>query len=153
MPASRYAATITGLISVFQAAAPAVTVFDGLTIGDDSLTEAIIVGASSDFEATDAGTFTQEYRTTGGASAAKDETVTIPCAVIVDSGDSSVATARARCCEILALLEDALRANYSLGLAPNVMWADLQSCTFTSEQSPYGESFRADFTITIQSVI
>jgi hypothetical protein len=153
MPASRYADTITSLISVFQAAATGVTVFDGATIGDDSLTEAVIVGGSSDFEQTNAGSFTQEYRTTGGAYAAKDETVTIPCAVIVDSGSTDVAAARSRCCEILGLLEAGLRANYSLALGPNVLWADLQSCTFTSEQSPYGESYRADFTITIQSVI
>lgn len=152
MPTSQYPTVVPAIVALLQQNTT-VPVFDGPVIADDSLTEAITVGHDGDDESSDVGSFTQDFRTTGGAGAARDEEITIPCAIIVDSGDVAVSPIRARAFAIFAQVENVLRGSVQVGQGPAVCYVNIEGGSCQLVQDEHGAQFRILFTLNVTAVI
>ncbi|TMR11749.1 hypothetical protein ETD86_34845 [Nonomuraea turkmeniaca] len=142
-------------MALFQAA-PAlngVKVVDGPLVTGNPLHEVIFVGydgsrqGEGDGEAVD---LRQEWASIG--QKAKDETFTVTCAVVVWSGSTKVRPIRERAFALLAAVEDALRADPSLGLPPPTIVAFVSGSLF-QEQPDTGMQARIPFRIAVQTRI
>lgn len=152
MATSRVPDAIDALVALFGAA-PAldgVKVVDGPLVTGDPLREAICVaydGAEGGGEAVD---IQQEWASIG--QKARNETFTITCAVVVWGGATKVRPARERAFALLAAVEDALRADPSLGLPPPTVVAFAAGSLF-HEQSESGMQARISFQVAVQTRI
>lgn len=151
---SRFPAVVDGVLTVLRADAnlSAVVISDGLPITEDRLVDLVIIGNSGDPESTDAGSVTQNYHDLAGIDSTRDETVTVNCCVLAQTGDVDVSATRARAFAVLGYVESALRANYSLG-ATGVLRVELTDVTVQVEQFADGTAVRLPFTLTATSII
>ncbi|MEU0039108.1 hypothetical protein, partial [Streptomyces sp. NPDC006333] len=77
----------------------------------------------------------------------KSETITLTAAVLIQRGSIDVRSCRIRTYEVLAAIEDVLRADPSLGFPTPTICA-LTESTFHTEQTPDGVQGRLPFTVT-----
>lgn len=154
MATSRYAAVADAIVATLQADAnlSAVVVSDGLPITEDRLTSLVIVGNSGDPEDSYAGRFEQEYHDLAGVNSTRDETITIPCCVLAQTGDIDVSATRLSAFTILGYVEGALRANYRLGL-DNVLRVEMSGGDVNVSQFADGTAVRLSFSITAACLI
>ena len=151
---SRFAAVYDALLSTLRASGDlsSVTISDGLPITEDRLVDLVIVGNGGDPENTEAGRVTQSYHDLAGINSTRDETVTINCFVMSQTGDVDISATRSRAFEVLGYVESAIRANYGLGLA-NVIAVEVTDITCYIEQFADGTAVRLPFTVTATSII
>jgi hypothetical protein len=154
MATSRYPAVVDAIVTTLQAAPAlsAVTVTDGLPITEDRLTSLVIVGNSGDPEEPYAGRFEQEYHDLAGVNSTRDETVTVPCCVLAQTGDIDVSATRSSAFTILGAVESALRANYALGV-DGVLRVEMSGGDVIVSQFADGTAVRLTFTITAACLI
>ena len=130
-------------------------VFDGPTMTANSDTEWLIVGASWNPDDPSSGDWRQTWASDGGADARRSGVSTIQCGLNAWTGDSpgegGFAIARERAFAVLAGVENALRANYSLSL-PYVLWVEVASGQVT-QVIENGCSVFIQFTINVASYI
>lgn len=115
MAITRWDAVVDAVIAAVDAATTA-AVFDAVPVTDEYLPQVVIVGARADDERGLAGTLRQTYHDLG-ASAKRDETGTIYCSAISQTGDDDIATVRAAAIALVGVVESTLRADFDLGLA------------------------------------
>ena len=134
MSTSRIPAVIAALVSTFTTDLPAVAVIDGqwVTVPDgDYLT----VGWTPNGEQP---TGRQQWDASLG-NLARGEEIDIPCYVDSYSGDTDTATRRNAAFDLLASVENSLRADPTLGGAvPQPGWAEVGSYDLHQEQTEAG---------------
>lgn len=151
---SRAPALIDALVALFEAA-PAldgVKVLDGPIVTGDPLHKAVFVGYDGDLDSDggEAVTFSQEWASIG--QKAKKETFTVQCAVAAWKGSTKVKPVRELAYDLLAAVEDALRADPSLGQPPPTIVA-FQSGALIQAQRKSGIECRIPFQIAVQTRI
>lgn len=129
MATSAVPAAIDALLAILRAA-PAlagVEVIDGPPTGDMSAADLVAVGWQPDDG--EAATLAQNFAYAGARR--RDEEFVISCWLESWTGDSDVAARRTRAFELLAVVEDALRASDVAPEAPTlggtVLWAQLSA--------------------------
>ncbi|MEV4173982.1 hypothetical protein [Nonomuraea sp. NPDC049709] len=150
---SRVPAVIDGLVDFFEAATglAAVKIVDGPIVTNAPLKEAIYVGYDGDPDGEgQAADVTQEWASIG--QRARDETILITCAVVVWRGDTKVRPVRLRTYELLAEVENALRADPSLGLPPPTVAAWASGQLYQSQRQS-GMECRIPFQIQVKTRI
>lgn len=158
--ASRWAAATDALLSTLTTAAATtgstlfgVSVLDGPEVGAPSAAlDEIAVGWTFDDDVDTAGSITQSYRTTGGASAFRDEECAIECAVRSWSGGTSLSAPRTRAVALFSAVGDLLRASYDLGLA-GVVAVDISGGRVGQRQGEAGSACLVAFTVRVVSII
>lgn len=133
------------------AAATPIPVYDGPTTASNADATSIIVGGSFNDEDTDAGSFSLDWRTDGGASATQDETITVNCAVQFWNGDADVAVARAGAFTVLGYVDSLIRSNVSLGVTA-LLWCHITTGSVKQELRS-GALCTVEFTITAKAII
>lgn len=148
MASSRFAAVFDAVLAACQAepTLAATTISDTLPLTQDRLTALLMIGNSGDPEDPRAGSIRQSYHDMAGTSSTRDETVTINCAVMVQTGDIDVAATRSSAFTVLAGVESALRGSIGLGLS-YVMRVEVIDAEVYIEQFADGTSVRIPFTI------
>lgn len=160
MTASRWAAATDALLATLTAAAAStgsalsgVAVLDGPAVGAPSVAlDEIAVGWQFDDDVDASGSITQAYRTTGGASALRDEECAILCGIRSWSGDTAMSVARTRAVGLFSAVGDLLRASYDLGL-PGVVAVDIADAGIRQDQGGEGSACLVAFTVRVVSVI
>lgn len=159
MTGSRWPAVADALVAALTTASanPAsplygAAVLDGPAVGAASALAAVAVGWQFDDDVDAAGSIDQSYRTTGGASAWRDESAEIACAVRVVSGDTAISATRLAAFALLDGVSALLRATPDLGLA-GVLTVDLASGRVRQAQSPDGCGVVVEFAVRVVSVI
>ncbi len=160
MTASRWAAVTDALLSTLTTAAATtgstlfgVAVLDGPGVGAPSAAlDQVTVGWQFDDDIDTAGGITQAYRTTGGASALRDEECTVECAVRSWSGDTTLSTSRTRAVGLFSAIGDLLRASYDLGL-PGVVAVDVSDARIGQRQTDAGCGCTVSFSVRVVSII
>ncbi|WP_219512742.1 hypothetical protein [Nonomuraea ceibae] len=153
MSTSRIPAVIAELLDRFAAAATlqGVRIVDGPPVTGDPLREAVYVGYDGDPDGEGTGAeFTQEWASIG--QRARGETFSVTCAVVVWRGSTKVAPVRVRAFEVLAAVEDLVRADPSLGQPPPTV-AAFASGSLVQSQRASGMECRIPFQIQCQTRI
>ncbi|MER7063960.1 hypothetical protein [Streptomyces albidoflavus] len=144
---------IDALVALFGAA-PAlagVKVVDGPLVTNDPLPQAVFVGYDGDPEGEgQAADMSQEWAAIG--QKARDESFTVTCAVAAWKGSTTVRPIRLRAFELLAAVEDALRADPALGLSPPTVVA-FASGSLVQSQRQSGVEVRIPFQIAVKTRI
>lgn len=150
---SRVPAVIDALVALFYAA-PAlddVKVVDGPIVTNDPLPQAVFVGYDGDPEGDgEAVSFTQAWASIG--QKARDETFTVTCAVAAWKGSTKVKPVRDLAYELLAAVENTLRADPSLGQPPPTVVA-FASGSLIQSQKHGGIEVRIPFQVAVQTRI
>lgn len=151
---SRFAAVYDAVLATLQADTnlATLTVSDGLPISEDRFNDLVIVGNSGDPEQIEAGRITQNYHDLAGVSSSRDETVTLNCCVMSQTGDVDISATRTRAFLVLGWVEAAIRANYGLGLT-NVIAVEITDISCIIEQFADGTAVKLPFTIQATSII
>lgn len=153
---SRVPDVIDALVTLFTASPNLgdAKVLDGPPVTDSPLFEAIYVGYDGDPDGgAETATFEQEWA--GLGARAKNETVTVTCAVIAWKGDNNAAARKARRVRAFALLgvvEAIVRADPSLGFPPPTV-AAMASGQLFQRQTASGFEARIPFQIQVQTRI
>lgn len=155
MTTPRFDAFATALVAAMIADAnigvAGIPVYDGPTVSGNADATSIIVGGRFNDEDTDAGSFTLDWRTDGGASATQDETITLNCAVQYWDGDADVAAARSGAFTVLGYVDTLIRSNVSLGVT-SLLWCHITAGNVRQELRS-GAMCIVDFTITARAII
>lgn len=154
MSASRFAAVYDAVLATLKAAPSlsTVTISDSLPITDDRLDRLIMIGNGGNAEDTRSGSTRQNYRDMAGVNSTRDETISIYCCVLTQTGDVDVAATRSAAFTILGNVEAALRGNYSLGLT-DVLRVEVVDVEIYTEQFGDGTAIRLPFTIEATALI
>lgn len=156
MSTSQVANVLAAITSVLAAdasiLAAGVPVYDGPAITNDSDLERIVVGVGADGDNPLAATSQQEWRSDGGASAFRDEIITLPVTVVARSGDTDMPTRRARAVLLAGYVEAALRTNYTLGLS-QVAWVEVAEHRLSQAATDRGSVVYDELTIRVRAVI
>jgi hypothetical protein len=151
----RFDAFTTALVAAMNASAnigvAGIPVYDGPTVSSNQDATSIIVGGSFNDEDTDAGSFSLDWRTDGGASATQDETIQVNCAVQFWNGDADVAAARAGAFTVLGYVDTLIRSNVSLGVTA-LLWCHITTGSVKQELRS-GAICIVEFTITARAII
>lgn len=151
---SRAPAVIDALVALFEAtpALDGVKVVDGPLVTGDPLHRAVFVGydGDPDNDGGEAVTFSQEWASIG--QKAKNETFTVQCAVAAWKGSTKVRPVRVLAYDLLAAVEDTLRADPSLGMPPPTIVA-FASGSLIQAQRKSGIECRIPFQIAVQTRI
>jgi hypothetical protein len=155
MATSTIPATIDALIEILQGAAglSEVVVHDGEPATDLEDGEYVAVGWQPGGEA--AVEMTQDFAHIGARQ--RDEHFDILCSLRAWTGDTDMSARRLRAFELLAAVEDALRATDAAPEAPSlngtVMWAHLTQASLLPDRSPDGVDVDVLFRISCRSRI
>jgi len=151
---SRFAAVYDAVLTTLRADTnlATLTVSDGLPITQERYDDLVIIGNSGDPEQPEAGRITQSYHDLAGTSSTRDETVTLYCCVMSQTGDVDISTTRSRAFEVLGWVESAIRANYGLSLA-NVLAVEITDVSCIIDQFADGTAVRLPFTLQATSII
>lgn len=154
MSASRFAAIYDAILDTLNAdpTLASVTITDSLPITDDRLDRLVMIGNGGNPEDTRSGSSRQQYHDLAGASSRRDETISIFCCVMAQTGDVDVSGTRTVAFGILASVEAALRGNYNLGLT-DVLRVEVVDIEVYTEQFGDGTAIRLPFTIEATALI
>lgn len=149
---SRAPAVLDALVALCGSAAglDGVTIHDGPQVTSAPLKEVITIGWDGDEDNDEAVQSQQAWAAIG--QKAKDETLQIPCAAIAWRGDTNIKAVRDRAYELLGEVEDALRADPSLGFPPPTIVAMTTGNAY-QRQTDKGAQCRVMFTIGVQTRI
>lgn len=156
MTESRVPAVIDALTALFDAAPGlvGVKVLDGEPVTGDPLFEALFIGYDGDPDGDgESATFQQEWA--GLGAKAKNEAITVTCAVVVWKGDTNAVARRARRLRVFELLGEVgaiMRADPSLGF-PSPTIAAMASGQLFQRQHEGGFEARIPFQIQVQTRI
>lgn len=150
---SRAPAVIDALVDFFEAA-PALAdakIVDGPPVTSASLKNAVYVGYDGD-EAGEgqAADVSQTWASIG--QKARNETITVTCAVVVWRGNTKVRPVRVLAYDLLAAVEESLRADPSLGLPPPTVAAWASGQLYQSQRDT-GIECRIPFQVSVQTRI
>lgn len=155
MTTPRFHAFTTALVAALVAdsaiGGAGVAVYDGPTAVADDAASAIVVGGRFNDEDIDAGSFTLDWRTDGGASATEDETINLNCSAQFWTGDVDMAAARAGAFALIGSVDSVIRANSALGVT-GLLWCHITSGNVRQELRS-GSMCVVDFTITARAII
>jgi hypothetical protein len=153
MAITRYAAVVDAVLAALRADAGLlnVEVIDGPPLESQSPPVAIYIGWRGDIEDDSAGSISQRFHDTGPA-AKRDEMVDVYGVVQVVAGDDDMAAIRLEGARILGVVETALRASFSLGLA-DVRAIELTDGAVRQVRNGSGIGIEFDFTISASSII
>jgi hypothetical protein len=146
---SRYGLVVDALISAIDSAT-GVTVIDGPANQTLTADEYVVVGGTDDLDDA-AGTIDQDWA--GIGRQARNEAGLVACAVLVGSGGDVVKTARDRALVILGQIEDALRADPTLGGVLPAGWCQMTAATPSQRRNTNGLYVRLQFSVAYQSRI
>lgn len=152
MTTSRAPAVIDALVALCGAAPglSGVKVHDGPQPTSDPLKAVVCIGWDGDEGNDEAVQSTQEWAGLGARS--KDEALQVTCAAIAWHGSTTNKPVRDRAYELVAAVEDALRANPSLGFPPPTVVALATGNAF-QQQTGSGAQCRVVFTVAIKTRI
>lgn len=155
MTTSRAGAAIDALLAILWAA-PAlsnVAVIDGPAATNYTARRRLYIGWAPGAE--QAASVTQEFAYVGARR--RDEDFTISCYAEVRAGDKDMGLRRAAVFELLAEVEDALRATDAAPEAPTlggvVLWAHLTTGSLTQVQTENGALAGLEFTVACRARI
>ena len=148
MAACRWPAVVDALLAVFDTAG--IPAWDAEPATDAILT-GVIVGAKLDNDQGLAGRFTQGYHDLGPA-ATRDESGVVHCVALAQTGDDDVKAARTTVFEVLSDVEDALRADPTLGLG-SILRVEVAAGEVMQGRSPDGVFAELPFDITYTAII
>ncbi len=143
MATSRLGAVLDALVTTLDAGT-AVEVYDGLPVTSSAPADFVIVGGTDDPD-DNAADLTQEWAGLGKES--RNETGSVTCAVISQSGDTVVKTHRDRVLVILGELETAIRADPTLGGVVAAGWLHVTAGALNQQQNANGSRARVTFTV------
>lgn len=149
MVTSRVPAAVAALLDILRAAPSLAEVHieDGPTAVNYSDLDRIYVGWQPNADSAVAAQ--QDFNSAGART--RDESFTIACYAESRSGDKDMEARRERVYEIVAVVEDALRATNAAPTAPDlngtVMWAHLTSSDLYQQQSANGAIAGVDFQV------
>lgn len=149
---SRAPAVIDALVALCRTA-PAlagVTVQDGPQVTSKHLKAVVCIGWDGDEDNDQAVEAQQEWA--GLGAKAKDETLQVTCAALAWHGSTTTKPVRDRAYALVAAVEDALRADPSLGFQPPTVVALATGNAF-QRQTADGAQCRVVFTIAIKTRI
>ena len=155
MATSRIPAAITALVALWQAAPglAGVTVVDGPPTSDQSDPDYVYVGWQTGEDA--AAEMAQNFANAGARS--RDETFDILCQTDSFTGDADVAARRTRAFQLLAAIEDSLRATGAAPSAPTlggaVLWAHLTQARLIQRNTDQGVQVGIAFRISCHARI
>lgn len=155
MATSTVPAAVDALLAILRAA-PAlsgVSVLDGPPIEDMSSADLLAVGWQPESE--EAVQFQQDFNASGART--RDEDFSILCWAESWTGDRSMSARRTRAFELLAVVEQAIRASGASPEAPTlnsaVLWAHLTSGTLRQVSTDQGVRVGVGFAVTCHSRI
>lgn len=149
MVTSRVPAAVAALLDILRAAPSLAEVHieDGPTAVNYTDLDRIYVGWQPNADAAVA--LQQDFNAAGART--RDESFTIACYAESRSGDTDMAARRERAFEIVAVVEDALRATNAAPTAPTlngtVLWAHLTAGDLYQQQSANGAIAGVDFQV------
>lgn len=148
MASSRVPALIDALVAALQASVDlsGVNIVDGPLVSNSAAAEWVFVGYDGDPGGEGQATSTQQQWAGIGAKA-KNEEISLTCAVLVRSGSTDVKPLRDRAYQIFAAAEAVVRADPALTLPPPTV-CDISDHNFFAEQTAQGLQGRLPFTIT-----
>jgi len=155
MATSAVPAALAALLAILRAepALADVQVVDGPPTTDQSDADLVAVGWS--LEGDLAAEVAQSFNAAGART--RDEDFDIACWLDTWSGDQDFASARARAYELLAVVENAIRASGASPTAPTlngaVQWAHLTRYTLRQSLTDQGAQVSVPFTITCRARI
>jgi hypothetical protein len=155
MATSRVPAAIDALVSILGAAPglDGVSVIDGPPTVDQADADYLYVGWQPEGET--AAELTQDFNAAGART--RDEEFTIRCTIDCWTGDSDVATVRARAFELLGVVEDTIRASGAQPAAPTlggaVLWAHLTQGLLQQANTDQGVRARLWFSVSCRARI
>lgn len=147
MSTSLIPAALDALVTTFTAALAPLQVFDGPPSGK-SPTSGLYVGATDDDN-----TIEFQQRWAGQAHIARDEAFEIPNLLYVSSGDKGFSAHRMTAFAQLAEIEDALRANPTLGISTNAVRAQFGTAGQVVQIAGTSTVVRVLFTINVEGRI
>lgn len=152
MSVSRWPLVVDALIDTL-AAVPnlAGKVYDGIPVTAEHIPDGVFIGVVLDEDASDAGKWDQRWHEMGGL-APRDESGSIQCSVLSQSGDGDIAAVRTSAFTHLGYVEAACRGDYDLDV-PDVQWLHLTGAKVRQGLTPRGAYCEVVFTITYQALI
>lgn len=152
MATSRAPAIIDALVALCEAAPglTEVTIHDGPQPTSDPLKAVVTIGWDGDEDNDQAVDASQEWA--GLGAKAKDESLLVTCAALAWHGETTTKPVRDRAYELVAVVEDALRADPSLGFPPPTVVA-LSTGNAYQRQLQSGAQCRVVFTIAVRTRI
>lgn len=124
-----------------------VPVLDGPVQSKDQLTRFVVVGWNGEYEGDAlAGTFAADFANLG-PSAGRNEDGQVECTLVDGSGDAPFATLRTRAAEALGYVDSAIRADPSLGLAPEVYNAQIAQAQWAQGSAARGSFVKVTFIV------
>jgi hypothetical protein len=155
MATSTVPAAVDALLAILRAA-PAlsgVTVLDGPPVEDMSAADLVAVGWQPDSE--EAVQLDQDFNAAGART--RDEDFSILCWAESWTGDRSMSARRTRAFELIAVVEQAIRASDANPEAPTlsgtVLWAHLTSGTLRQTSTDQGVRAGVGFAVTCRARI
>jgi hypothetical protein len=155
MATSAVPGAVSALLSILRAADDfdGVPVIDGPPTGDMSTSEFVAVGWQPDSE--ESVQVTQAFAYAGARS--RDEEFSILCWIDTWTGDADVSARRVRAFELLAVVEDAIRASGGSPTAPTlngaVLWSELTSAVLKQANTEQGVRAGIAFTVACRARI
>ncbi len=150
MSGSRWAAVVDAVVTLLDAQLSQ-TVFDGVPVTSDYITDAVIIGNQPGKDDGAAGLITQDYHEVG-VGAKRDEKGEIRCAAMSQTGDDTLATVRRNVLATVAAVEAALRASVNLGLA-DLLYVEVQTGEMFQGATTRGVFAECRFTIAYTALI
>lgn len=152
MATSRAPAVVDALVALCEAAAAldGVTIHDGPQPTSDPLKAVVCIGWDGDEDNDLAVETSQEWA--GLGALAKDESLLVTCAAVAWHGETTTKPVRDSAYAMVAAVEDALRADPSLGFAPPTVVAMATGNAY-QQQAGGGAQCRVVFTIAIKTRI
>jgi hypothetical protein len=155
MATSAVPGAITALLAILRADAglSGVQVLDGPPVGDQSDQDYVAVGWQPDGE--ESVQIVQDFNAIGART--RDENFAILCWLDTWTGDSDVSARRARSFELLAVIENAIRATAGAPNAPtmssSVLWAHLTNAVLKQANTDQGVRVGIAFAVTCRARI
>jgi hypothetical protein len=155
MATSAVPGAITALLAILRADAglSGVQVLDGPPVGDQSDQDYVAVGWQDGSE--ESVQIVQDFNAAGART--RDENFAILCWLDTWTGDSEVSARRVRAFELLAVIENAIRASGGSPTAPtmngSVQWAHLTNAVLKQANTQDGVRAGIAFTVTCRARI
>lgn len=153
MSISRFAAVTDAILATLRAETGLgnVEVMDGPPTQGQTSDSFLWVGWNGDPDDASAGSIRQNYHDLG-PTATRDEVVEVYCTIQVGRGDDEMAQARSDAIACLGVVESALRANVSLGLA-DLLRVEMSDSSVRQIRDQLGIAVEIDFTVTATALI
>lgn len=152
MAASRWPVVAAALVAALDTTGDlAGIVFDGIPVTADQLPDAVFVGVVLDEDTGDAGSLTHAWHELG-EGAPVDENGSIRCTAVSQRGDTDLAAARDAAFTLLAVCEDTVRDDPTLGIG-ELLDALVDTGRIRQGQTPQGCFCEVEWTLRYRALI